>query len=289
MRRILITGKGSYIGTHFKKHMEQWPDKYQVEELDMMDPSWKEHNFSNYDVIYHVAGLAHSTPDESQRNLYYQVNTDLAYETAKKAKDAGVKQFIFMSSIIVYGSGKVGEDRVITKDTPLTPDNFYGDSKKQAEIKLETLMDDDFKVVILRPPMIYGPNSKGNYPMLAKLARKTPLFPNIQNQRSMLYVGNLVEFVRLMIENEEEGIFLPQNDEYSCTADLVRTIANIHHHKIWFTKLFNPIIKLMKKETHINKMFGNLTIDKSLSNYKENYCHYSLSQTLNQTEVNYDK
>lgn len=284
MRRILITGKGSYIGTHFKEYMEQWPDKYQVEELDMMDPSWKGHDFSSYDVIYHVAGLAHSTPDESQRNLYYQVNTDLAYETAKKAKDAGVKQFIFMSSIIVYGSGKVGEDRVITKDTPLTPDNFYGDSKKQAEIKLETLMDDDFKVVILRPPMIYGPNSKGNYPMLAKLARKTPLFPNIQNQRSMLYVGNLVEFVRLMIENEEEGIFLPQNDEYSCTADLVRTIANIHHHKIWFTKLFNPIIKLMKKETHINKMFGNLTIDKSLSNYKENYCLFSLLKSLTNTE-----
>lgn len=284
MRRILITGKGSYIGTHFKQYMEQWPDKYQVEELDMMDPSWKKHDFSSYDVIYHVAGLAHSTPDESQRNLYYQVNTDLAYETAKKAKDAGVKQFIFMSSIIVYGSGKVGEDRVITKDTPLTPDNFYGDSKKQAEIKLQTLMDDYFKVVILRPPMIYGPSSKGNYPMLAKLARKTPLFPNIQNQRSMLYVGNLVEFVRLMIENEEEGIFLPQNDEYSCTADLVRTIANIHHHKIWFTKLFNPIIKLMKKETHINKMFGNLKIEKSLSNYKENYCLFSLLKSLTNTE-----
>ena len=140
MRKILITGKGSYIGTHFKQYMEQWPDKYQVEELDMMDPSWKGYDFSGYDVIYHVAGLAHSTPDESQRNLYYQVNTDLAYETAKKAKDAGVKQFIFMSSIIVYGSGKVGEDRVITNDTPLTPDNFYGDSKKQAEIKLQTLI-----------------------------------------------------------------------------------------------------------------------------------------------------
>lgn len=288
MRRILITGKGSYIGTHFKQYMEQWPDKYQVKELDMMDPSWKKHDFSSYDVIYHVAGLAHSTPDESQRNLYYQVNTDLAYETAKKAKDASVKQFIFMSSIIVYGSGKVGEDRVITKDTPLTPDNFYGDSKKQAEIKLQTLMDDHFKVVILRPPMIYGPNSKGNYPMLAKLARKTPLFPNIQNQRSMLYVGNLVEFVRLMIENEEEGIFLPQNDEYSCTADLVRTIATIHHHKIWFTKLFNPIIKLMKKETHINKMFGNLIIDKNISKYKNIYNIYSLNDAIEFTEVNHE-
>ena len=190
-----------------------------------------------------------------------------------------------MSSIIVYGSGEVGKDRVITKDTPLTPDNFYGDSKKQAEIRLGTLQDERFKVVILRPPMIYGPNSKGNYPMLAKLARKTPIFPNIKNQRSMLYVGNLVEFVRLMIENEEEGIFLPQNDEYTCTAELVKEIAKIHHHRIWFTKLFNPMIKLFKKETHINKLFGNLTIERSLSDYKETYCQYSLIQTLKQTDT----
>ena len=284
MKKILITGKGSYIGTHFKQYLEQWPDKYQVEELDMMDSAWKSFDFSNYDVVYHVAGLAHSTPDESQRELYYRVNTDLVYETACKAKDAGVKQFIFMSSLIVYGSGEVGKDRVITKDTPLTPDNFYGDSKKQAEIRLGTLQDERFKVVILRPPMIYGPNSKGNYPMLAKLARKTPIFPNIKNQRSMLYVGNLVEFVRLMIENEEEGIFLPQNDEYTCTTELVKEIAKIHHHRIWFTKLFNPMIKLFKKETHINKMFGNLTIERSLSDYKETYCQYSLAKTFSMAE-----
>ena len=137
MKKILVTGKGSYIGTNFVQELSQYPDKYQVDELDMMDGSWKEYDFSNYDVIYHVAGLAHSTPDESQRELYYRVNTDLTYEVAVKAKKAGVKQFIFMSSIIVYGSGKIGENRMIKRDTPLTPDNFYGDSKKQAEIKIK--------------------------------------------------------------------------------------------------------------------------------------------------------
>ena len=75
MKNILITGKGSYIGTHFKEYMKQWPDQYQVDELDMMGPAWEDHDFSKYDVVYHVAGLAHSTPDESQRDLYYQVNT----------------------------------------------------------------------------------------------------------------------------------------------------------------------------------------------------------------------
>lgn len=284
MKSILITGKGSYIGTHFKEYMKQWPDQYQVEELDMMGPAWSDHDFSKYDVVYHVAGLAHSTPDESQRDLYYRVNTELAYETAKKAKEEGVRQFIFMSSIIVYGSGKVGENRVITKDTPLTPDNFYGDSKKKAEIKLQSLEDDHFKIVILRPPMIYGANSKGNYPLLSKLARKTPIFPDIQNQRSMLYVGNLVEFVRLMIENEERGIFLPQNEEYTCTSALVKEIADIHHHKIRLTKAFNPLIRLFKKETHINKMFGNLTVEKTISVYKESYCVHSLSRSIWLTE-----
>lgn len=205
MKRILITGKDSYIGTHFKKYLEQYPNNYYVEELDVRDDNWKKFDFSQFDVVYHVAGLAHSCPDESQRELYYKVNTDLTYEIALKAKENCIKQFIFMSSIIVYGSGKIGEDRVITKDTSLTPDNFYGDSKKQAELKIISLEDVNFKIVILRPPMIYGPGSKGNYPLLAKFAKKTPIFPTLENKRSMLFLGNLMEFIKIMIDNEEYG------------------------------------------------------------------------------------
>lgn len=284
MKRILITGKGSYIGSNFKKYMDMYPDRYYVEELDMMGDSWKQYDFSSFDVVYHVAGLAHSTPDESQRKLYYKVNTDLVYEVAKKAKDEGVKQFIFMSSLIVYGSGEVGKDRVISKDTLLTPDNFYGDSKKQAEIKIQPLQDDNFKIVVLRPPMIYGPNAKGNYPRLVSLAKKTPIFPNIKNERSMLFLGNLLSFVRLMIDNEEQGTFLPQNEEYVCTSELVRYVAKMNHHRVWFTKLGNPLIRLLGKKSAINKLFGNLVIDKELSRYKEKYCTYGFEETIEISE-----
>ena len=286
MKRILITGKDSYIGSNFKKYLEQYPNDYYVEELDVRDDSWKDYDFSTFDVVYHVAGLAHSTPDESQRELYYRVNTDLTYEVALKAKESKVKQFIFMSSIIVYGSGTIGEDRVITKDTTLTPDNFYGDSKKQAEIKIKPLEDENFKIVIVRPPMIYGPQSKGNYPLLAKFAKKTPIFPTLKNQRSMLFLGNLMEFIKLMIDDEERGIFLPQNEDYVSSYELIKIISQINNHKIWFTGLFNPFIRLFNKQVYINKVFGNLTIDKELSRYKDNYNIYTLEESVRLTEVN---
>lgn len=284
MKRILVTGKGSYIGTHFIKELSKFPEQYQIEELEMRDESWKQHDFSQYDVIYHVAGLAHSTPDESQRELYYRVNTDLTYEVARKAKESGVKQFIFMSSIIVYGSGTIGEDRIITQDTPLKPDNFYGDSKKQAEIKIQPLEDENYKIVIIRPPMIYGPQSKGNYPLLAKFAKKTFIFPTLSNKRSMLYLGNLIEFIKLMIDNEERGIYLPQNKEYVSSVGLVKEISNLHNHKIWFTGIFNPILKMLNKQIYVNKVFGNLMIDQKLSSYKDEYCKYSFEESIRLTE-----
>ena len=285
MKKILITGKNSYIGSHFKSYLEEFEDDYEVDELDMVDGTWKDYDFSKYDVIYHVAGLAHSTPDESQRALYYRVNTDLTYEVALKAKESHVKQFIFMSSIIVYGSGEIGKNRVIDASTELTPDNFYGDSKKQAEIKIRPLESDDFKIVIVRPPMIYGPKSKGNYPLLAKFAKKTPIFPTLKNQRSMLYLGNLLEFIKLMIDNEEHGIFLPQNKDYVCTVDLIKEIASLHHHKIFFIGVFNPFIKLFNKQVYINKVFGNMIIDKELSYYKQDYNKYSFKESIRLTEV----
>lgn len=285
MKRILITGKDSYIGSNFKKYLEQYPNDYYIEEIDVRDDTWKDYDFSTFDVVYHVAGLAHSTPNKSQRELYYRVNTDLTNDIALKAKKSKVKQFIFMSSIIVYGSGAIGEDRVITKDSPLTPDNFYGDSKKQAEIKIKPLEDVNFKIVIIRPPMIYGPQSKGNYPLLAKFAKKTPIFPTLKNQRSILFLGNLLEFIKLMIDNEERGIFLPQNEDYVSSYELIKLISEINNHKIWFTGLFNPLLRLFNSHVYVNKVFGNLTIDKELSRYKNNYNIYTLKESVRLTEM----
>lgn len=289
MKKILITGANSYIGTSFERYMAQWPDQYQVDTVDMIDGSWREKDFSQYDCVYHVAGIAHSDTgnvSEERKAFYYQINTDLTEETAKKAKAEGVKQFIFMSSAIVYGdSAPIGKTKVITADTPVSPANFYGDSKVQAENRILPLNDDSFKVVVLRPPMIYGPGSKGNYPILSKLAQKLPVFPVVDNRRSMLFIGNLMEFVRLMVENEEQGIFWPQNAEYSNTTQLVALIAKAHGKKILLIKGFTWALKLMSKVTGlVNKAFGSLLYDQSLSEYSDDYRKFSLEESIRETE-----
>lgn len=289
MKKILITGANSYIGTSFEKYLQQWPEKYHVKTIDMVDGSWREKSFNGYDVVYHVAGIAHSDNGKispEKEKLYRSVNTDLTIETAKKAKAEGVKQFIFMSSAIVYGdSAPIGKEKIITKDTEPSPANCYGDSKLQAEIGLRKLESEDFKVVILRPPMIYGKGSKGNFPTLEKLALKLPLFPKVENKRSMLYIGNLVEFIRLMIENDENGLFWPQNGEYSNTSEVVKLIAEANGKKIRLAGGFGWVLKFLGLFTGlVNKAFGNLSYDQSLSDYNEEYRRYGLRESIEETE-----
>lgn len=289
MKRILITGANSYVGTSVESYLKQWPDKYYVETIDMIDGSWRNKDFFGFDVVYHVAGIAHSDNgkiSKEKERLYYSVNTDLTIETAKKAKTDGVKQFIFMSSAIVYGnSAPVGKKKLIMKDTPVSPANCYGDSKVQAEIGLKKLGDSDFKVCILRPPMIYGKGSEGNFPVLEKFAMKLKFFPYVKNERSMLYIGNLSEFVRLMIENEESGVFWPQNAEYSNTSELVSEIAAAHGRKVLLVHGCTWLLKLMSHFTGlVDKAFGNLTYDKEMSAYGEDYIRYSLNESLELTE-----
>lgn len=290
MKRILITGANSYIGTSFEKYIRaNYSDSYEVDTLDMLDGSWRDKSFAGYDSVFHVAGIAHSDSgriNEEKKKLYYAVNTDLTIETAKKVKKEGVNQFIFMSSAIVYGeSAAIGKTKIITKNTPVNPSNCYGDSKVQAEKGIMLLNDDMFRVVVLRPPMIYGKGGKGNYPLLAKLALKTPIFPYVKNERSMLYIKNLCEFVRLMVENNEQGIFWPQNSEYSNTSELVKMIAKAHGKKVFLVKGFAWMLKLLSHMTGlVNKAFGNLSYDKELSEYRSVYQIVGLEESVYKTE-----
>lgn len=263
VKRVLITGANSYIGTSIESYLLQWPDQYHIDTIDMIDESWRQKSFAGYDSVYHVAGIVHrdtSAIGGVNRRHYYAVNTDLAIEVAMKAKADGVSQFIFMSSMAVYGSeAKIGETRIITRDTRLDPVSSYGDSKMQAEKGIEPLEDDAFHVCILRPPMVYGPGCKGNYPILAKAARKLPFFPDIKNQRSMLFVGNLARYVKKVIDHRQSGVFFPQNSEYVCVSDMVRQIAKTHGKTIRLTKMFNPILRLLSKVIGlVNKVFGSL-------------------------------
>lgn len=285
MKRILITGANSYIGTSLEKWLSNYPEDYFIDTVDMRDRIWKEKSFSGYDVVFHVAGIAHVSSDAKMKDLYYKVNRDLTIECAEKAKIEGVKQFIFMSSIIVYGdSGK--DIKPINRETKPKPSNVYGESKLQAEEGLKRLESDDFNIGILRPPMIYGKGSKGNYSKLAKAALILPVFPNIKNQRSMLHIDNLCAFVRLVIDNRESGIFFPQNKEYVKTSDMVKLIAEANGKKINLVENFNFVLKILGlKLKIINKVFGNLVYEQSMSDYKENYRIRSLRESIFLTET----
>lgn len=276
MKKILITGKDSYIGSSFENWLRQpeYSGMYQVDTADMRDDNWKNIDFSNYDSVFHVAGIAHADVGkvtEEQKKLYYKVNCDLAVETAERAKQCGVKQFIYMSSIIVYGEGtSVRKKRVITKNTRPLPSNFYGGSKWKAEQKLRLLESEKFRIAILRPPLIYGDGCKGNYQMLKKLALKVVVFPDFPNQRSMLHIDLLCEFVRRIVEKSGKGLYFPQNSEYVKTAELVRQIARENGRKIYLIKGCNWTIYLLslfpgKIGGLINKAFGSLTYEKNIS------------------------
>lgn len=290
MKRILITGAGSYVGTSVEAYLKQWPERYQVDTVDMITDAWKSCVFSGYDTVFHVAGIVHLAKeknDPAQKDLYDRVNTDLAIATAKKAKAEGVTQFIFMSSASVYGlTAPMGKVVMITKDTPLRPVDNYGISKAKAEEGLLPLNCDSFKVAILRPPMIYGKGCKGNYQTMAKLARKLPVFPYVNNQRSMLYMDNLAEFVRLAVEDEAAGIFCPQNNEYTNTSDMVALIAHANGKDILLVKGFSWAMKLLRPLTGImDKAFGSLCYDFELSGYPTNYCVKDLQESILETET----
>lgn len=267
MKKLLITGKDSYIGTKVKDWLEKSDNKYLLEELDMQDDSWKDADFSKYDSILHVAGIAHVSADPKLEDLYYKVNRDLAIEVASKAKKEGIKQFIFMSSMIIFGKdGKIGEEKIIDAETNPNPIDFYGKSKLEADLGIQELQSNEFKTVIIRTPMVYGPGCKGNFPRLKKIAKLSPIFPNIENKRSMIYIDNLCEFIKKQIDNETEGVFYPQNKDYISTKDIIKIMSETMNKKMHFIKIFNPIIKLLSKKINlVNKIFGNKVYSKELT------------------------
>ncbi len=268
MKKILVTGAGSYVGTSFINYMKRWSDEYVVVEIDMVDGSWRERDFSQYDAVFHVAGIAHQKETVENAPLYYKVNRDLAFETAEKAKKEGVKQFIFLSSMSVYGL----TTGVVTKETVPRPNTNYGKSKLQAEEKIAPLADSRFGVVVLRPPMVYGPGCRGNFQTLLKLAKKTPVFPKIANRRSMIYIDNLSALIKICVDGELTGLYLPQNKEYANTTEIVEILAATLGRKIIVSAtlglgvaLFRPCIGALQKA------FGSL-IYQNVEELEFEYC-----------------
>ena len=288
MKKILITGKGSYLGNSLKAYLEAFGDCYQVDCLSLRSGDWKEQSFRGYDAVYHTAAIVHQprskdAPGELAR--YRAVNCDLAVDAAKKAKAEGVRQFVFLSTMAVYGlTAAFGKTVTITAQTPTVPKDNYGLSKLEAERALLSLEGPDFRVAILRPPMIYGKDCKGNFRSLISFARRLPFFPKVPNRRSMLYVGSLNRLVQQIIDREERGIFCPQAPEYVNTSAMVQAIAASQGKHLLLTPGLSWALHLLRHLTGaVDKAFGSLVYDKALSKLEEDYCIASFPDSVKQS------
>lgn len=283
MKSILITGENSYIGNALSDWIdERYSNDITYTKLSIRTDSWKKENFNKFQSIVHVSGIAHNSNDKNLKNIYYEVNTDLTIKIAQKAKKDGVKHFIFLSSIIVYNANK---EKKIDLNTIPNPSNYYSDSKLKAEEGLLQLQDHNFRISIIRPPMVYGPNCKGNFSKLSKISKKTLLFPDIKNIRSMIFISNLCEFLSKVIINEVDGFLYPQNEEYVKTSEIVKEIASYHNKKVFFIKTPKILIFFLSKSKLYKKIFGDLVYDKKMSSQKiYNYNIFTFKESIIETE-----
>ena len=276
MKRILIAGAGSYLGTTFERYIGQWPEAYSVETIRLRGDDWRKTDFSAFDVVYQVAGIAHQKETAENAQTYYEVNCDLAAAVAEQAKAAGVGQFVYLSSMSVYGM----DTGVITRETPPVPTSHYGKSKLLAEERLRHLADDSFRIAILRPPMVYGKDCPGNFQTVIKLVKRLPIFPRVCNRRSMIYVENLCAFVKLVIDRKLDGCYFPQNREYAETTQIARLAAKSLGKRVWFSFLAGAGVLLLRPcSSKLRKAFGSLTYQ-DMEDFDFVYCAVGFEDSI---------
>ncbi|WP_033542295.1 NAD-dependent epimerase/dehydratase family protein [Planococcus sp. CAU13] len=290
--KVLVTGQNSYTGTQFAKRITELNKGWTIDFVSVRGNAWEQKDFSFYDAIYHVAGIVHKKETAENKDLYYKVNRDLTYQLALKAKSEGVKSFIFLSTMAVYGLiGKIGEETIISKETEPAPTSNYGKSKLEAEELLNELQSSYFNVSILRIPMIYGPNCPGNYSSLSRLAKMIPVFPKINNKRSMIFVDHLSDIVAHIIEKRLLGVFLVKNPEDVNTIEIVSVIGRYHGKRIYKSSLLGFIfITFGNYITTFRKMFGNIYFNNEDCNIEGfEYKKLSFEESISITENSSNK
>lgn len=254
-KKILVTGSNGYVGSSFINSYKN----YVFKKFSLLSENIEDIDFSGIDSILHCAAIVHQKVEQPY-SLYEDINIKYPVELAKLAKQNGVKQFVFISTIAVYGD----HIEKITLNTKCTPISSYGKSKFEAENQLLELVDDSFKVSIIRPPMIYGKNAPGNIESLIKLIKKVTLIPlgSIKNKRSFIYIGNLCHLVDTIIEKNQFGVFLASDDEPLNTTKLCELIAKNLDKKVHLVKIpfFETLLKVAKPSFH-KRLYGSLEVD----------------------------
>jgi UDP-glucose 4-epimerase len=208
--------------------------------------------------------------DGAQESAYQQINVNKTVALAKKAKASGVKQFVFMSSIKVYGEESAAP---YDEESVCHPKDPYGKSKLDAETALLAMADEIFKVAIIRTPVVYGEGVKANILKLIELTDKHKFLPfgGIHNRRSMIYIGNLIHLISEIIRQKETGIFLASDDSPISTSDLIAKIANtLGKRPLLFPFLPLKIMLKWLKPQIYQRLYGDLYLDDSRSKARLN-------------------
>lgn len=281
--KILITGKNSYIGNALKDYLSG--DKtFEIETISLRTNAWKNVDLSQYDSIFHVAGIAHNKKNSKHNPLYFAVNRDLTLALAKEAKQAKVKQFIYMSSAIIFGKDtKPNNDQFIDVSQP-NPIGVYAKSKYEADTQLSELNSVDFNVVNIRAPIVYGPNCKGNFPQLIHWAHLFYWLPKMDNQRSMVYIDNLNELIKLIFLNQSKGLFYPQNERYISTNEIIEYSRLAKGLKTRYSKSLGMLLRAFICVPILKKVYGDKKYAHSDSAHFDNqYQVVKTSDSIKQT------
>ena len=285
MISVRITGGSGFIAGAVRARLEAFPDRYRVGCVSLRGGGWRDSGFSGWDCVVHTAGIAHVKADPALAPEYMRVNRDLTLEAARRAKADGARQFIFLSSVIVYGDpSPAGERFLIGPDTPPAPANAYGRSKLEAEEGLRALEDERFRVAVLRLPMVFGRGCKGNYNALAALARRSPVFPRFENRRGVVYVENLAEFIRRRVDAGDGGLFFPQ-DEIASTAGLAALVARAHGRRMILLRALNPAVRLLGRRGMVRRAFGDMAVDPALAAPDDGWRRFDLESSIRKTEI----
>lgn len=261
MSRILITGTNSFVGTNIIRY-----SKYrEIDEISLFDHKPEEIDFSKYDIVIHLVAIVHQKISIPEKE-YMKINRDLCLDTAKNAKKGGVKQFIFLSSVKVYGKYIHGKG-AWNEFSECHPDDSYGISKYEAEKGLRQLEDKNFRVSIVRTPLVYGDGVRANMLSIIKLIKTIRILPfkNIRNKRNFSCAQNLAAFIDRIIERNSSGTFIAMDKEAISTTELTEIISDTLKIKVILFKIPDPFIELamILLPSVFERLYGSFEMDNS--------------------------
>lgn len=273
-KTLMITGASGFIGSNF---IERYKDKYNIIPVDLLKIKPEEIDFRGVDTVLHLAALVHQMKG-APREKYFEVNTELTRRVAEEGKKQGVSHFVFYSTVKVYGydGDLYNHNMILNEESKCNPMNDpYGESKWEAEKILRRLEDDNFKIGIIRPPMVYGKGVKGNMESLIKLVKMFPILPfnYDKNRRSLVNIENLMYLTTLVIDKEASGVFLPLDEKNISLKEIVEGIEKAYNLKRINIPMIQPIFWLLTKvkPNIMVRLFGTLQFDNRLTKEKLGY------------------